>query len=106
MMFTHYSLFEAAGKTLRDFAPLPSGGLSDLLADLHGRTLPGDPNYCCGIGRGTLHPSGEQVSFSLDVNGTPKFFLILFTPQACRDQAVELESEGNASAVLARGASV
>ena len=102
--FTHYSLFQGY-KTLRDFAPLPSDGLPVLLAELHRKVLADKPNYCCGIGEGVLHPDGEQMSFTITIRTEEKYSVILYTQQACRDQAIELFSEGNASAELAAQAS-
>ena len=95
MEYTHYSLFTPDNKTLADFEPLPAGGLPELLHDLHGRAIPDAPQNCLGIGTGTLHPDGQQVSFSIDRRQQPVFFVILFTPKALRSQMIELSNERN-----------
>lgn len=104
--FTHYSLFEGH-TTLRDFAALPTGGLPELLGELHALTCPAaTPRHCVGITHGTLHPDGEQMSFGVGLSsrGEPKYTVILMTRDGVAVHAVELASEGNDSAALARAA--
>jgi hypothetical protein len=103
--YTHYSLFQGT-KTLADFAPLPAGGLPELLADLHRRAAPELPNHCLGIGVGTLHPNGEQMSFSVDIRREPVFSVILFTPAALRFQLNELSAERNTESAAAAKAAI
>jgi hypothetical protein len=102
-MYTHYSLFKDH-KTVSNFQAMPEGGLPALLADLHRQAVPDALDCCCGIGMGTLHPGGEQVSFEITVRQEPVFSVILMTQRAVRDQAAELASEGNESAKLAQSA--
>ena len=91
--FTHYSFFYQE-KTIADFAPVPAGGLPSLLADLH--ALDSASLRCCEYPKVCLHPHGEQISFTLR-----QASLILFTPCALKDQAVELLAEGNHAGPLA-----
>lgn len=107
--YTHYSLFDGES-TVADFAPLPSGGLRGLLAELHAKSA-SDPSYCVAVGDsapgdasrgdlnlnsrpGRLHPGAEQVSFYV----ARRFFVILFTREALESQAIELRAEGNHAA--------
>ncbi len=101
--FTHYSLFETGKSTIVDFAPLPAGGLVELLSELHQRLVGEKTNYCVGISDGTLHPGASQIGFQLNF-GKSKLTLILMTRGAVADHAGELASEGNASAALAAAA--
>lgn len=101
-MFTHYSLFDGvSGKTLRDFAKLPSGGLPELLAEMHRIIIPDEPSCCISVTKGTLHPDGQQMSFGLGKKQNVEFTLILMTSSCVAEHAVELASEGNDSAKLA-----
>lgn len=103
-MYTHYSLFGPNHELIEEFEPLPGGGLPALLGDLRDRALPDAPNHCIGVGDGTLHPGGHQVSFRIQVRGETRFLLILFDRDALHAQSAELAAEGNASADKAAAA--
>jgi len=99
--YTHYSLFDADA-TVADFAKLPSGGLRELLADLHAKAAP-QPHFCVAVGNDhnghnmSLHPGAAQVSFAI----ANRFTLILYSREGLEGQAAELYHEGNASAEAA-----
>lgn len=100
-MYTHYSLFRTlSGCTvLDDFKPLPSGGIHEILKEIHANNQTSISSACV-YGRIELHPNGEQINMIFN-NHT----LILFTQKACQEHGIELRGEGNIeSAKLAEDA--